>query len=109
MVYVYDNFEQKMDRTKDGFNFVFDPALKTFIPTRFSDTVADANDFDSFSPTLNWERKITEGLTGNLRATYSEKPGGFSAYTVTDNQITFDEEENFRMKSVYYSLLRIVN
>ena len=89
----YDNFEQKMDRTKDGFNFVFDPALNTFIPTPFSDTVADANDFDSFSPTLNWERKITEGLTGNLRATYSEKPGGFSAYTVTDNQITFAEEE----------------
>ena len=45
-----------------------------------------------FSP-LNWERKITEGLTGNLRATYSEKPGGFSAYTVTDSQITFLEEE----------------
>ncbi len=89
----YDNFEKKMDRTKDGFNFVFDPVLNTFIPTPFSDTVADSNDFDSFSPTLNWERKITEGLTGNLRVTYSEKPGGFSAYTVTGNQITFQEEE----------------
>ena len=89
----YDNFEKKMDRTKDGFNFVFDPVLNTFIPTPFSDTDADSNNFDSFSPTLNWERKITEGLTGNLRATYSEKPGGFSAYTVTDSQITFLEEE----------------
>jgi len=89
----YDNFEKKMDRTKDGFNFVFDPVLITFIPTPFSDTDADSNNFDSFSPTLNWERKITEGLTGNLRATYSEKPGGFSAYTVTDSQITFLEEE----------------
>ena len=89
----YDNFEKKMDRTKDGFNFVFDPVLNTFIPTPFSDTGADSNNFDSFSPTLNWERKITEGLTGNLRATYSEKPGGFSAYTVTDSQITFLEEE----------------
>ena len=89
----YDNFEKKMDRTKDGFNFVFDPVLITFIPTPFSDTDADSNNFDSFSPTLNWERKITEGLTGNLRATYSEKPGGFSTYTVTDSQITFLEEE----------------
>ena len=89
----YDNFEKKMDRTKDGFNFVFDSVFNTFIPTPFSDTVADSNDFDSFSPTLNWERKITEGLTGNLRATYSEKPGGFSPYTVTGNQITFLEEE----------------
>ena len=89
----YDNFEKKMDRTKDGFNFVFDPVLNTFIPTPFSDTDADSNNFDSFSPTINWERKITEGLTGNLRATYSEKPGGFSAYTVTDSQITFLEEE----------------
>ena len=68
----YDNFEKKMDRTKDGFNFAFDPVLNTFAPTPFSDTVADSNDFASISPTLNWERKITEGLTGNLRATYSE-------------------------------------
>jgi len=67
--------------------------LNTFIPTPFSDTDSDSNNFDSFSPTLNWERKITEGLTGNLRATYSEKPGGFSAYTVTDSQISFLEEE----------------
>ena len=85
----YDNFEKKMDRTKDGFNF----PPPTFIPTPFSDTVADSNNFDSFSPTFNWERKIAEGLTGNLRATYSEKPGGFSAYTVTESQITFLEEE----------------
>jgi iron complex outermembrane receptor protein len=89
----YDNFEKRMDRTKDGFDFVFNPVLNTFIPTPFSDTDSDSNNFDSISPTLNWERKITEGLTGNLRATYSEKPGGFSAYTVTDSQISFLEEE----------------
>ena len=83
----YDNFEKKMDRMKDGFNF-------TLIRLPYTDNFfADSNDFDSLSPTLNWERKITEGLTGNLRATYSEKPGGFSAYTVNGNQITFLEEE----------------
>ena len=59
----------------------------------YTDNFSNSNDFDSFSPTLNWERKIAEGLTGNLRATYSEKPGGFSPYTVTGNQITFLEEE----------------
>jgi len=82
----YDNYEKKMDRTKDGFNF-------TPSPVPYTDNFSNSNDFDSFSPTINWERKITEGLTGNLRATYSEKPGGFSAYTVTGNQITFLEEE----------------
>ena len=83
----YDDYEKKMDRTKDGFNF-------TPLPVPYTDNFSNSNDFDSFSPTLNWERKITEGLTGNLRATYSEKPGGFSPYTVTGNQITFLEEES---------------
>ena len=81
----YDNFQKKIDRNKDGFNF---PG-----PTPYTETFSDSKDFDSFSPTLNWERKITEGLTGNIRATYSEKPGGFSAYTITDSQTTFLEEE----------------
>jgi iron complex outermembrane receptor protein len=78
----YDNFEKKIDRRKTSF----------FIPSG-TDTLKKSNNFDSFSPTLNWERKITEGLTGNIRATYSEKPGGFSAYTITDSQTTFLEEE----------------
>jgi len=81
----YDNFQKKINRNKDGFNF---PG-----PTPYTDTFSDSKDFNSFSPTLNWERKITEGLTGNIRATYSEKPGGFSAYTITDSQTTFLEEE----------------
>jgi iron complex outermembrane receptor protein len=91
----YDNFEKSIDRSKDGFNFVFVPGPPpNIIPTPYpTDNFSDSNDFDSFSPTLNWERKITEGLIGNLRATYSEKPGGFSAYTLTDSQITFLEEE----------------
>jgi iron complex outermembrane receptor protein len=91
----YDNFEKSIDRSKDGFNFVFVPGPPpSIIPTPYpTDNFPDSNDFDSFSPTLNWERKITEGLIGNLRVTYSEKPGGFSAYTLTDSQITFLEEE----------------
>ncbi len=82
----YDNFEKNIDRTKDGFNFL--PA-----PSPFTDSISQKNDFDSFSPSLDWERKITEGLTGNIRATYSEKPGGFSAYTTDASQISFSEEE----------------
>jgi len=90
----YDNFEKKINRTKDGVDFVYDPGLATFIPTPHpTDNFSDSNEFDSFSPTINWERKITEGLTGNLRTTYSKKPGGFSAYTRTDSQIRFSEEE----------------
>ena len=34
-------------------------------------------------------------MSANLRATYSEKPGGFSAYTITPSQIAFSEEETF--------------
>ena len=78
----YDNFEKKIDRRKTSL----------LIPSG-SDPLKESNSFDSFSPSLNWERKITEGLTGNIRATYSEKPGGFSAYTINDSQTTFLEEE----------------
>ena len=82
----YDNFEKKIERIKNGFNFL--PA-----PTPYTDSISQKNNFDSFSPSLDWERKITEGLTGNIRATYSEKPGGFSAYTTDASQISFSEEE----------------
>ena len=82
----YDNFEKKINRSKDGFNFL--PA-----PTPYTDSISQKNDFDSFSPSLNWERKIAEGLIGNIRATYAEKPGGFSPYTTDPSQISFSEEE----------------
>ena len=49
--------------------------------------------FTEFSNKLNWERKIAEGLIGNIRATYAEKPGGFSPYTTDPSQISFSEEE----------------
>jgi iron complex outermembrane receptor protein len=82
----YDNFEKSIDRTKNGFNFL--PA-----PTPFTDSISQNHDFDTFSPSLNWERKISEGLIGNARVTYSEKPGGFSAYSTNASQISFSEEE----------------
>ena len=85
----YDNFEKKINRTKDGVDF----PSPTFAPTPYTDNLSDSNDFDTLSPSLDWERKITEGLTGNIRATYSEKPGGFSAYTTDASQISFSEEE----------------
>ena len=87
----YDSFEKKISRTKTGFNFL----PPTFAPSPYTDQISKKNDFDSFSPSINWERKITDQLSANLRATYSEKPGGFSAYTITPSQIAFSEEETF--------------
>ncbi len=87
----YDNFEKKISRTKTGFNFL----PPTFDPSPYTDLISLKNDFDSFSPSINWERKITDQLSANLRATYSEKPGGFSAYTTIPSQIAFSEEETF--------------
>ena len=48
----YDNFEKKIERIKNGFNFL--PA-----PTPYTDSISQKNNFDSFSPSLDWERKIT--------------------------------------------------
>ena len=78
----YDHFKKKINRKKTS-----------DLPLTGTNPFSASEDFVLFSPTINWERKITEGLTGNFRATYLEKPGGFSAYSLTDSQITFIEEE----------------
>ena len=85
----YDNFQKKINRNKDGFDFL----PPTFAPVPYTNEFSGSATIDSISPTLNWERKISEGLTANFRTTYSEKPGGFSAYTRNENQISFHEEE----------------
>lgn len=76
----YDKFEKEMKRTK------------TSVLTGTS-SVPGAKDFSSFSPSLTWEHAFSEGLTGNVRVTYAEKPGGFSAYTNTVSASAFSEEE----------------
>ncbi len=78
----YDYFKKKINRKKTS-----------DLPLTGTNPFSDSEEFVSLSPTISWERKITEGLTGNFRATYSEKPGGFSAYSLTNSQITFIEEE----------------
>ena len=85
----YDNFQKKINRKKDGFDFL----PPTFAPVPYTDEFSGTDTLDSISPTLNWERKISEGLTANFRTTHLEKPGGFSAYTRNENQISFLEEE----------------
>ena len=85
----YDNFQKKIDRNKDGFDFL----PPTFAPVPYTNEFSGSATIDSISPTLNWERKISEGLTANFRTTHTEKPGGFSAYTRNENQISFHEEE----------------
>ena len=81
----YDNFEKKMQRTKNYTNFTtFAPETKSF---------SRSHDFSSLSPSFQWEHKFADGFTGNARMTYAEKPGGFSPYTNTETQSTFSEEE----------------
>jgi iron complex outermembrane receptor protein len=81
----YDNFEKKMQRTKNYTNFTtFAPETKSF---------SRSHDFSSLSPSFQWEHTFADGFTGNARMTYAEKPGGFSPYTNTETQSTFSEEE----------------
>jgi iron complex outermembrane recepter protein len=74
----YDNFEKKMQRSKISLL-----AGTTSVP--------GSKDFSSLSPSIQWERSFSDALIGQARITYSEKPGGFSAYT--DTMPTFSEEE----------------
>jgi iron complex outermembrane receptor protein len=43
------------------------------------------------SPSTQWQHAFNDLITGQARVTYSEKPGGFSAFT--DTMPTFSEEE----------------
>ena len=54
-------------------------------------TISRKETFSSLSPSIQWERSFSDALIGQARITYSEKPGGFSAYT--DTMPTFSEEE----------------
>ena len=49
--------------------------------------------FSTFSPTLQWNHEFNNHLSSLIRTTYTEKPGGFSAYTTDPNQVSFSEEE----------------
>jgi iron complex outermembrane receptor protein len=50
-----------------------------------------SSDFSVFSPSTQWQHAFNDLITGQARISYSEKPGGFSAFT--DTMPTFSEEE----------------
>ena len=71
------------------------PALPGFfIPATNNTTsnIAD-NSFSTFSPTIQWNHEFNNHLSSLIRITYTEKPGGFSAYTTDASQVSFTEEK----------------
>lgn len=88
----FDNFEKKLSRNKrvqmPAYAPFFYPAQDTTTAT-----LSKKETFSSLSPSLQWEHSFSEGLTGNARVTYAEKPGGFSGYSGTTGKIAFSEEE----------------
>ena len=79
----YDHHDKTMNRGKTS---LYPGASKN--PAHYS------NHFDSISPSVQWKRNISGLLQSVARITYSEKPGGFSAYTNNDSQQSFSEEKN---------------
>ena len=74
----FDNYDKKMTRVKTS---------QLAAPSN----ITNSNDFSVLSPSTKWQHTFNEEITGLARITYSEKPGGFSAYT--DTMPTFTEEE----------------
>jgi len=76
----FDNFEKQMKRNKTSL-------------LAATENSSPHQDFSCFSPTIQWEHCFNEQISSLLRVTYSEKPGGFSAYTNNADQVSFLEEE----------------
>jgi iron complex outermembrane receptor protein len=74
----YDYYEKKMDRVKTS----------QLAPPS---SINRSKDFSTFSPSTQWQHTFNEKITSLARITYSEKPGGFSAYS--DTMPTFSEEQ----------------
>ncbi|MEK9773231.1 MAG: TonB-dependent receptor [Opitutae bacterium] len=74
----FDEYDKKMTRNKTS---------QLAAPSNITST----SDFSVFSPSTQWQHTFNQQITGLARITYSEKPGGFSAYT--DTMPTFAEEE----------------
>ena len=53
--------------------------------------VARSSDYRVFSPSTQWQHTFSEQVTSQARIAYTEKPGGFSAYT--DTMPTYREEQ----------------
>ena len=71
----HDNFEKSMNRTNMGVQ-----------------THNDSKDFSNTSANLKWSHNINKSSTYGLILGYSEKPGGFSAFTNTAGQEVYLDE-----------------
>jgi iron complex outermembrane receptor protein len=76
----FDNFKKQMKRNK--MSLLAAP-----------ENSSPRKDFSCFSPTSQWEHTFNDQILSLVRITYSEKPGGFSAYTNDADQVFFLEEE----------------
>ena len=80
----FDHYDKKMTRVKTS---------QLAAPTP---PINKSSDFSVFSPSTQWQHAFNDSITGQARITYSEKPGGFSAFT--DTMPTFSEQENLSLR-----------
>lgn len=85
----FDHFRKKLTQNKR----VQMPAVPPIPEIDDISTIYSVNSFSSISPTIQWNHDFSNEVTGLARITYAEKPGGFSAYTTDETQVSFLEEE----------------
>jgi len=98
----FDHFKKTLIQSKR----VQMPAVPLFGIPVVDDTskIYSANSFSSISPTIQWNHDFSHEITGLARITYAEKPGGFSAYTTDETQVSFLDEE-----TMSYEISLLVN
>ena len=87
----YDYYNKSLQQSKN----VLMPALPGFfIPATNNTTsnIAD-NSFSTFSPTIQWNHEFNNHLSSLIRTTYTEKPGGFSAYTTDEPSFVYRRKD----------------
>ncbi|MBT3637302.1 MAG: TonB-dependent receptor [Opitutae bacterium] len=72
----HDDFDKSMLRTNMGVQ-----------------THDSSKDFSGIAGSANWQRKLSDTTSLNLRIGYTEKPGGYSAFTSTPGDEVFSEEK----------------
>jgi iron complex outermembrane receptor protein len=72
----YDRFDKGLSRTNT-----------------LSLPINQSKDFSGMAASANWQRKVSDITSLNLKIGYTEKPGGYSAFTGTAGQEVFSEEK----------------
>ena len=72
----YDRFDKGLSRTNT-----------------MSLPINESKDFSGMAASANWQRKVSDITSLNLKIGYTEKPGGYSAFTGTAGQEVFSEEK----------------